>query len=127
MDTPELVAALEAGSLDQSLFNHRNHVRAAWHYLQALPLPEAAHRFCAVVQAYARGLGAEQKFHLTLSLALMHLIHQRLRPGQPWQAFEAANPELFQQAQALVARHYSAEALEQGRGRFVEPDRAALP
>ena len=127
MEERELIAQLEAGTLDPREFSHHSHVRAGRHYLLALPLREAAHRFRDVLQAYVRKLGAEPKFHLTLTLAFMHLIHERMRAGESWETFAARNPELFAEAKALIARHYSAPALERGRAQFVEPDRLALP
>ncbi|MDE2150069.1 MAG: hypothetical protein KGJ55_09625 [Gammaproteobacteria bacterium] len=127
METAVLVAQLEAAELDAGQFDHRAHVRAAWHYLNVLPLPEAAHRFAAVLQAYVRRLSAQEKFHLTLTLAFMHLIHQRMHAGESWDRFSARYPELFRDAGKLINRHYSPQALERGRREFAEPDLAALP
>ncbi len=127
MELPALIRALEDGTLPPSEFSHRSHVQAGWFYLQHWPLREAAHRFRDSLRAYVRGLGAEEKFHVTLTLAFMHLIHERTRAGESWDAFAARNPELFDDARALMSRHYTADALARGGLAFVEPDCATLP
>jgi hypothetical protein len=127
MRTAILIKALESGQLPASEFSHRNHVHVAWYYLQRMPLPAAARHFSLVLKAYVRRIGAQDKYHLTLTRAFMHLIGARMRPGEDWQTFARRNPELFGCARSLIAAHYSAEALAQGRTRFIEPDRAPLP
>ena len=130
MNDAELVAALEDGTLPTSAFDHRAHVRAARHYLQRMSLPQAAHRFRDVLQAYVTGVGAADKFHLTLTYALMHLIHARMQgAATDWDSFASANDDLFANAKALLARHYSHGRLmaDEARHSFVEPDLAPLP
>jgi len=122
-----LVRNLEDGTLPPSGFSHRNHVHVAWHYLQQRPLPQAAGHFAAVLRAYVARIGAADKFHLTLTMAFMHLIQVRRLPDENWEAFALRNPELFEAARSLIARHYSPEALERGRKEFVEPDLEPLP
>lgn len=127
----ELLVALENGTLPASEFNHYNHVRAAWHCLNNLPLREAAHSFREVLLSYVRRLGVEDKFHLTLTFAFMHLIHERMKASgaESWDDFVARNPDLFANARELVSRYYSPGRLatEDARRAFVEPDLAALP
>ena len=126
----DLLASLRDGSLPPAEFNHTNHLRAAWLILHDHPLPEAAEEFRAVLQAYVRRLGAEDKFHRTLTDALLYLLRDRMTqcPGD-WPAFQARNPDLFENAKSLLARHYSPVRLDsaEARMRFVEPDREPLP
>jgi len=125
------LAALEDGSLPAAEFSHRSHLRAAWLYLEKQPLPKAA-MYCALsIRAYATGLGVPEKFHLTLTLAFMHIIAGlRVRhPATSWEAFLAACPELQTNAHTLIARYYSSQLLESEKARktFVPPDREPLP
>lgn len=125
------LAALEDTSLPGAEFSHRNHLRAAWLYLEKHPLPEAA-MYCALaIQKYATTLGAPGKFHLTLTLAFMHIVASlRARhPAANWEAFLASCPELVENAQELIARYYSGDLLQSERARktFVPPDREPLP
>lgn len=130
-DDAEFLAALEDTSLPGTEFSHRNHLRAAWLYLETHPLPEAAMRCALAIQKYAATLGAPGKFHLTLTLAFMHIVADlRARhPAASWEAFLAACPELVQDAQQLIARHYSEDLLQSERAKktFVPPDREPLP
>ena len=123
--------ALEDGSLPLAEFTHRNHLRAGWLYLERHPLPEAA-MYCALtIQKYAARHGAPDKFHLTLTLAFMHIIAglREQHPAADWESFLAAAPGLQSDAQRVIARHYSESLLEseQARRTFVPPDREPLP
>lgn len=127
----QFLAALEATTLPAAEFTHRNHLRAAWLYLAKHPLPEAAMCCALSIQKYATALGVPGKFHLTLTLAFMHIVAE-LR-GQhsvdDWEAFLAVCPQLERDAQQLIGRHYSEALLQSERARktFVPPDRAPLP
>jgi hypothetical protein len=125
----ELLRRLGDGSLPASEFSHRNHVRAAWHCLrQGASLRDSAHGFRDLLLHYVRAIGAEDKFHQTLTLAFMHIIHARMgEAGETWDAFAARNPDLFSSAQSLIARHYTAARMAAGRVQFAEPDGEPLP
>jgi hypothetical protein len=128
MDEAALIAALEDGTLAPAEFTHANHVRTGWFYLRQLPLREAAHQFRDVLQAYVTRLGAQDKFHLTLTLAFMHLIHVRMRAeDEAWVSFAVRNTDLLSDAKSLIGQHYSATRLDAGQKDFAEPDLAPLP
>lgn len=129
MDGAELLRRLADGTLPPGEFTHRNHVHAAWQCLRSHDrLPVAAHAFGDLLLAYVRAVGAEDKFHLTLTLAFMHIIHARMGAGgEAWDLFAARNPDLFTDARSLIARHYSATRIAAGRREFAEPDGAPLP
>lgn len=130
MDGEQLLAGLGRGTLPPGEFSHYNHVRAAWTCLQQMPLRVAAHRFGELLQNYVRQVGAEDKFHLTLTFAFMHLIHERMKNApDDWEGFVKANPDLFADAKTLVARFYSPGKLmtAEARRAFVDPDLAPLP
>ncbi len=131
MNDLEFLAALEGGSLPLDEFTHRNHLRTGWLYLERHPLPEAA-MYCALaIQKYATAQGKPEKFHLTLTLAFMHIIAnlRERHPANDWETFLAACPELLHDARQLIARHYSEPLLDSDRARktFVPPDREPLP
>ncbi|HEX7030152.1 MAG TPA: hypothetical protein VF254_06115 [Gammaproteobacteria bacterium] len=131
MNDSEFLAALEDGSLPKPEFTHRNHLRAGWLYLERHPLPEAAMACALAIQKYAAGLGLPEKFHLTLTLAFMHILAERRErhPARDWETFLAACPDLQQDAKALIAQYYSEPVLDSERARktFVPPDRQPLP
>lgn len=130
LDDSEFLNAFETCRLDKAAFNHRGHVRLAWLCLRAEDdLPRAAFRCANAIRRFAEHHGAHDKFHMTLTLAFMHLLHQRFRRDEDFVTFYARNPELFTDARTLIEAHYSAGLLADGTARrsFVPPDRAPLP
>ena len=131
MNDADFLQALEDCSLPRDAFNHRNHLRAAWLYLEQEPLADAAMKCSLAIQRYATTIGAPEKFHLTLTLALMHIIAARraAHPAPDWETFLEACPELLNDLRELLAAHYSEALLESERARrtFVPPDKSPLP
>jgi hypothetical protein len=124
-----VLSALADFSLPPERFGHRSHLLAAWQCLREAPLPQASQRFCGLLTAYVDHLGARDKYHHSLTVALLQLIAARMRPGEEWATFAAANADLFDAAPALLARHYSPEVLHSAAARrdWVRPDREPLP
>lgn len=124
---------LESHVLPVSDFTHRAHLYAAWAYRREYPAREAAARCARAISRYAMAKGAAQKYHHTVTMALLTLIYSRLEatPAQidDWEAFAAGNADLLADARQLVACHYSEEKLqdEAARRAFVAPDIAPLP
>ena len=123
MDDREFVAAIEACTLPAAGFDHRQHVRLAWLYLTGEPLLEALQHFVVTLKRYATSLGATAKYHETITFAFLFLIHERMQrtPSATFEAFAAANPDLFE---PILARYYRPETLasELARTTFVMPD-----
>ncbi|MRV71019.1 hypothetical protein GJ700_04695 [Duganella sp. FT92W] len=112
-------------------FNHLGHLRLGWILLRRLPADDAVMQACIGIRRYATHLGAADKFHWTITEALLRLLLAggAADHGQDWQSFLAANMELEQDARARLALHYSPERLADAAARtaFVQPDRAPLP
>lgn len=123
------VSAFEAGTIDAERFDHRAHLHVGWCYLRQYPLAEAIVRFTSALRALTVRLGAEGKYHETISWFFLILIAERMAEVSvgDWEAFRKANRDLFGNAGELLRRHYSPERLasERARERFVLPDRAA--
>ena len=121
MDDREFVARFEDCTLPPALFDHRNHVRLAWLYLKEEPLLTAMIRFKASLKRYAGSLGAAAKYHETITIAFLLLIHERMGAAETFDQFADANADLFG---PLLERYYSKEALasEEARREFVMPD-----
>jgi hypothetical protein len=95
----DFLRALESGELPESDFGHAAHVRAA--YLCLLPGDFAAAlvRIRAAIRNYARRLGKAERYHETMTVAYLALIHQHLclrGDGGGWPGFARENPELLQ-------------------------------
>jgi hypothetical protein len=130
LDGRALLAGLADGSLEAGQFSHLDHVHAAWQCLREDPLPQATHRFSGLLRDFVKRVGAEDKYHHTLTVALMHLIDSRRRAETgDWGAFVRSNGDLLRDARKLVEQHYAPELLDspEARREFVEPNRAPLP
>jgi hypothetical protein len=118
-------------TLDRQHFNHLGHVRLAWIHLQRHPFEEAVARTCEGIRAYAIHLGAADKFHWTVTEALMHLLREAGAADRTlaWPQFLARSAPLLADARARVGLHYSAQLLAQpeARRRFLAPDLLPVP
>jgi N-formylglutamate deformylase len=137
METPRdftdeaFLEAFLACRLPSSAFNHRNHLRVAWIHLQRFPLDEAIERTCAGIARYAAHLGVPQRYHRTMTEALIRLMARAgaCDPSLSFEGFLVRAPAFSGDCRILVAAHYSPELLacSNARERFLSPDRLPLP
>jgi hypothetical protein len=126
MTDEEFLAALEHCELPGEDFTHAAHVRAGYLYVRADGFDRALGRMRAAIQRYAAHLGKPEKYHETITIAYLALIHERLREGGnagDWTSFQHQNPDLFKQD--LLLRHYHRCELESDLARrvFILPRR----
>lgn len=121
-----IVEAFENATLEPGGFDHEAHILVAWHYLQELSLLDAITRFTRAIKRLTRKLGVSAKYHETITWFYLIKIAERLQasPGADWQAFKAANPDLFAWNPSLVEKYYSKDLLSSDAARhmFVFPD-----
>jgi hypothetical protein len=122
---------LERCTLDPGRFNHKAHVWAAWRYIRMCGEALGGQRFEVALTRFARHIGAHQKYHATITHALLRLIASRIRkrPHDAWHDFVANNQDLFASARSVLEIHYSPAVLdaEAARANVVLPDRQPLP
>ena len=123
----ELLARFDTATLTPDVFNHHEHVRLAWLHVTRLSLLEAIRIQCTGLQRLTEALGVPDKFHATITVAWVVLVHDRATAaGAPttWQQFRDANPDLFAKGGAVLRRHYSPARLQspEARRAFVPPD-----
>ena len=127
----EFLTRFEDLSLPAEAFSHRGHLRLAWLYLQRLPALEAMERITSGIPAYASSLGAADKYHHTLTVAIVRVMAERGRqsPGLSFEDFLNANNDLVEDFRGLLLTHYSEARLfsEEARLAWLEPDLAPLP
>ncbi|MBI2381072.1 MAG: hypothetical protein HYV16_09985 [Gammaproteobacteria bacterium] len=130
MTPRELMNAFEDLSLEPALFNHLGHLRMAWCYLHELGTEQGCTEFDLALRRYAAHLGATEKYHATVTGALLALLADAMAqtPAADFDAFAAEHPE-FREAKVLLARHYSPERLEgaEAKATFIAADRLPLP
>jgi hypothetical protein len=124
----ELLQQFESASLSTTLFDHRQHVRLAWLFVQRHGMPDAIDAFSLALRRFATAKGAHNLFHVTITWAYLLLINDRQHVCQAadWNAFAAGNGDLLRWNPSVLDDYYSADALWSDRARrsFVMPDRA---
>lgn len=129
---PDSIAALinrfETFEIAASEFTHALHVEVAWSYLATMPVDRALTRFAEGLRRLASHLGADGKYHETITWAYLLLINerrQRLGEGHSWSEFCDANPDLLIYRPNPLAHYYRPETLasELARRVFLLPDR----
>ncbi|MDX9751099.1 MAG: hypothetical protein RBT71_08485 [Flavobacteriales bacterium] len=108
-------------------FTHEAHLRLAWVHLTQVGLQRAITRVRADLRRYTRHVGAEAKYHDTLTTAAVHAVDhfQRQRPMGDFASFIEAHPALMTNFKGLLATHYDPELLAtaEARANYVAPDR----
>ena len=130
-DDQQFLQALRNCTLPRSAFDHVGHVRAGWLYVTAMPTTEAIELISEDIQAYATHLGARQKFHRTITEALMRLLasHLPAERALTWKQFIDRHPIVIEDARGLLLHFYSESRLAtpQARSQFLQPDLRPLP
>jgi len=130
MTDEELLRRFEEASLPSEGFHHRDHVRAAWAYLDRHPPLTALERFSDALRRFAAANGATDLYHETITWAFVFLIQARRATapaGEGWEEFASRNPDLLRWKPSILDRYYSRETLgsELARRVFVLPEREA--
>ena len=121
----DVVERFERLEFPPGAFHHRDHVEAAYGMLRKYPFLEALVRYSRTIQTMAANAGAHTKFHVTVTIAFMALIAERMETSShaDFDEFRHQHPELF--SPDLLKRFYSSERLasEMSRRILVMPDR----
>ena len=120
------VEQFETFNIKPGTFDHVAHLRLAFLYLSHEGVEGAVQRVGTSIRAYAEHAGAFDKYHQTITEALVRLMAIRLaRHRAPdWQTFLADNPDLVNDAKGVLLQHYSAERLfsPEARETWLTPD-----
>jgi hypothetical protein len=112
----DVIAAFESGTLDPARFDHRLHLSVAWAYLQRDGFPEGALRFRQHLKAYVTKVGAEGKYHETITWAYLVLLNEEMSlrspPGESFDAMIQRRPDLLDHRNGAVARRYNKAQLD---------------
>lgn len=115
-------------SLDPQHFNHCGHLRLTWLYLNQYSLEISLDKIAGGITRYASSLGASEKFHATITEALVRIVARRMRQFKPrnWDEFQHQNEDLFTDSNQVLRHYYSDQLLnsEQAKNQFMQPDEA---
>ena len=111
MTAPFALSDFIAGRMSAAGFDHRAHVRAGFELLQRHSFTDAARAYARSITAMATAAGHPDKFHMTITLAMLSAIAERM-PDEcsDFDTFAEQHPELFDRT--FLLRHYSKERLE---------------
>lgn len=117
------VLAFENGSLDPARFNHRLHLSLAWSYLQRDGFPEGALHFRRHLQNYVAKVGAQSKYHETITWAYLVLLNEELclrsSADESFDTMIRRRPDLLDHRNGPIARCYSKSQLDSADARRV--------
>jgi hypothetical protein len=129
MSDAEFLASFEGLRIPGSQFRHVDHVRLAWIYLSDASFAAGAFRFCERFQSFVRHIGADSKYHETITWFYLVTVFERIRTrarASSWEAFACSNGDLLDSSMALIRVRYREETLASplARSVFVLPDLA---
>ena len=115
------IREFDAGHVDPGSFGHAEHIRMAWLYLVEYGTAEGSVRFRGALKRFTRSIGAESKYHETITRFFLDEIGRRLDDSD-WTHFKEANADLFD-AGTLLRRHYAPQVLDssEARAKYVAP------
>jgi len=124
----ELLSQFEALEVNAEEFGHRQHVQVAYEMLQKYSYLKACTRYANVINTIATKAGAPEKFNVTITLAFLSLIAQRMHETGERSSFEEflkKNEDLL--SAKVLDRWYSSEQLQSefARTHFLLPGEAA--
>lgn len=120
MTDDDFLDALEDGSLAAQAFDHAAHLRAGYLYLKRHGFIGGMAAFRDRLRRFAARHGVPEKYHETITVAYLALIHERLHDApldEEWPGFAARNQDLF--ARDLLHRYYRPETLAAPRARAI--------
>ncbi|MDQ7250124.1 hypothetical protein [Dongia sedimenti] len=115
----DFLEAFRSAALPLAAFDHRAHVRAGYLMVSRNGLGLAIEAFGKTLRAFAEAHGKAGLYHETITVAFLALINERIALGgdRGWDAFAAANPDLF--ARDSLAAFYAPEELASAEARRV--------
>jgi hypothetical protein len=112
------------GEVAAAQLPHREHVRMAFEILRRHDYLESARHYSAALRLVSERAGHPQAFSLTITLAFLALIAERMAeaPGADFAGFATRNPDLLDKT--VLERWYRRERLTSALGRttFLLPD-----
>ncbi|CAE7567398.1 dnaX, partial [Symbiodinium microadriaticum] len=122
---PDLTDRFEAGTLAPEGFSHVDHIGVACQMLQRYEFLDAAQRYGRALRDIAARAGAPDKFNVTITLAFLGLLSERMveTVHETFAEFLEKNPDLT--SRSLMATWYSDSRIASGAARqsFLMPDR----
>ena len=126
----EFIEKFEKQTLAPEYFDHLGHIRLARLYLLKYGLDNAISRISMGIKAYASSLGETDKFHFTITDAVMRIINKRLEDNlsDGWEIFLEKNSDIVEDSLSVLLQYYSEDKLmsDKAKNSLVLPDKQDL-
>lgn len=130
LEDSAFVSEFENCRFPNEQFRHADHIRLAWIYIRRYDYETAELRMCESIRGFACNLGAEQKYHQTITMVWMRLVNLAVRLSSGIDNFlDFAHAHAWLLDKEAVFEFYSQELLmsEMARKVWVEPDLKPIP
>ncbi len=119
----QLLDDFENARITADDFDHEAHIRVGFELLRKFSFLQASARMERGLRAITQRLGQPKKFNLTVTVAFLALIAERMEeaPSLSWAQFKADNPDLFEGG--LLNKWYDNQRLNSDAARksFIMP------
>ena len=126
-DYEEYTDAFLSQEVDANDFSHLDHVCVAREILLRFDFLMAVQIFSESLHAMALNAGASDKLNLTVTLAFMSIISERMDSGEDLESFVKTNQDLLHTD--FMEEYYTTERLNssKAKGMFLMPDKKGSP
>ena len=122
----QFIEQFENKTLNPVHFNHRGHLRLVWLYLNEFELETAIQKTANGINDYATSLGATDKFHHTVTEAVVRIANERILSQNPvdFDSFLTQNNDIVSDLIQVLNQYYTPERLQSSEARisFLPPD-----
>ena len=125
-DYEEYTDAFLSQEVDANDFSHLDHVCVAREILLRFDFLMAVQIFSESLHAMALNAGASDKLNLTVTLAFMSIISERMQSGEDLEVFVKTNQDLLYTD--FMEEYYTTERLNssKAKGMFLMPDKKGV-
>ena len=126
LDDAEFERLFRNGSFDPALFNHEAHLRLAWIHIRRYGRKQAMENITGQLLDFVKGLGAEEKFHYSLTIAAVKAVGHFIEKSRSndFKTFINEFPRLKTHFREIIGQHYSDSLIysREARASFIQPD-----
>lgn len=122
----EFETSFENTTFPADLFNHEAHLRLAWVYIHKYGLPIAIEKICSQLKNYVAGIGAADKYNVTLTIASIKIVEHFMSRAAIYNFsdFITRYPELKSNFRGLINKHYAMDIFnsKEAKDLYIAPD-----
>lgn len=131
MSSESLTERFKRQEIDPNEFNHLAHLKVAWDYIHEYSMVEAREKFHQDIIKLTKVLGAEEKYHRTLTDFFLDYLYQvkwylnhNGTSSESWALVEQECSLLIKNAKKLISYYYSDELINSdlARAQYVDAD-----